>query len=133
MIYRRLSQADTWLLELFLGLYTLVWGLNFANPLTDVFANSPRTYALLSGFPDAETLLGLVGIFCGTLTLGVVLRGARTGRMLVIGAVGVVWLLYAIAVSVPTRGAAGGVTFLTAIAHWYCWARQSYRGRRGWP
>lgn len=124
----RLAQTDTWLLELFLGLYTLIWGLNLANPLTDAFAASPRTYALLSTFPGGEPVLGALASACGALVLASAAGGARRTRARATGAVGVWWLLVSIAVAIPTGFAGGGVLLLVALAHWYCWTRLSYGG-----
>lgn len=52
----RLAETDTRLLELFLGLYTLLWGAGFANPLTDTSAitgtsgsSGPHTVSVLDG------------------------------------------------------------------------------------
>jgi K+-transporting ATPase A subunit len=126
----RLAQADTWLAELILGLYTLVWGATIANPLTDTFATSPRTYALLRGFPGGEGVFGLVAMLVGTLALATTLGAARHARALCAGVVGALWLIVAIAIGLSTGGAGGGVLFLIAFAHWYCWVRLSRRDRQ---
>lgn len=125
----RLSQADTWLLEFFLGLYTLLWGLSIANPLTDAFLSSPRSYALLSDFPGGESVFGLLAAVCGGLVMSAVLSGSRRTRSVSTGVAGLAWFCVAVAILVPTRMAGGGVLMLVAFAHWFCWARLSYRGR----
>lgn len=124
----RLSQADTWLLELFLACYTLIWGLNIANPMTDAFINSPRSYALLSGFPGGETAFGAVAALCGALAVCAALVGSRPTRALAAAVVGAFWLCVSIAVGVPTNWAGGGVLVLVALADWFCWTRLRYRG-----
>lgn len=121
----RLLQADTWLLEAVLGLYTLVWGLGFLNPLTDTFASNPTSYAILGRVPGGENVVGLLFASAGTLELLFTAMGSRFSRGISTGAVGLLWLLVTILIGVPTRWAAGGLPHfaLVAVAHWYCWAR----------
>lgn len=124
----RLAQADTWLLEMFLGAYTLVWGLNLVNPLTDAFGNNPRSFALLSGFPGGEVALGTLSSLGGGLTIWAALGGTRQTRAVTAGLVGMFWLIIAVAIGVPTGWAGGGVVVLVALSHWFCWVRLSHRG-----
>lgn len=125
----RLSQADTWLVEVLLGLYTLLWGLGYANPLTDTFAVNPTSYRMLSQFPGGELPFGLTVAALGACMLSMAWRGGRQARGRAAGAVGIFWVAITIAVGAPTHWAAGGLPHfgLVALAHWYCWVRLSYR------
>jgi hypothetical protein len=128
----RLAQTDTWLLELFQGLYLLVWGLGFLNPLTDTFAANPRSYTLLGRFPGGEPAFGGATVLLGLLTLAGVLYGTRPERSLVMG--------LCAAVLAGGRGpdrhpdiawAAGGIPhfLLATVACGFC-AWRMRRGRR---
>lgn len=125
---QRFLQADTWLLELFLGIYTLVWGLNFANPLTDVFTGNPRAYVVLGQFPGGEGAFGVAVAILGAAALIVALWGHRQYRAYAVALVGIVWLVIAVAIGVPTKFAGGATLGLLALTHWYCMARLSQRG-----
>jgi hypothetical protein len=118
----RLAQTDTWLLELFQGLYLLVWGLGFANPLTDSFAANPRSYTLLGQFPVGELGFGGATVLLGLVTLGGVLRGTRPERSLVMALCAVFWLAVAVLIGLPTAWAAGGIPHfcLATVACGYC-------------
>lgn len=130
MIKTRLATSDTWLLEVFLALYTIAWGLSYTNPLVDTFASNPSAYAVLARLPGGEVTLGLVLVLLGSTTLGAALWGARAMRSLSTGVAGGAWLSTAIAIGVPTHWAAGGIPgfALVALAHWFCWTRLRYRG-----
>ncbi len=126
----RLAQSDTWLLEVFLGLYTAVWGLGFANPLTESFAVSPMAYRFLSRFPGGELGFGLSVAAFGVLTLSATFGLHRPTRAFMIGLAGVFWVVVLFSVAIPTSWAAGGLWHfaLAALAHWFCWARLRYSG-----
>jgi hypothetical protein len=126
----RLAQTDTWLLELFLGLYLLVWGLGFANPLTDTFAANPRSYVLLGRFPGGEIGFGGATVLLGLLSLGGVLYGTRPERSLVMGLCAAFWLAVAVLIGIPTAWAAGGIPhfLLATVACGFCAWRMRRRG-----
>jgi hypothetical protein len=127
----RLSQSDTWLLEVFLGLYTVIWGLWFANPLTDSFRlTTTATYTLLAHFPGGELWFGATVALLGAIKLTAAVRGSRRQRSIIAGIVGVCWAAVAVAVAIPTAWAAAGIPHfgLVALANWYVWVRLSYRG-----
>jgi len=127
----RLVQSDTWILEVFLGLYALVWGLGFANPLSDAFAANPLPYALLNWFPGGELWFGVAVSLLGALVLGSTLFGSRRLRSVAIGAAGTFWVAVSVAVGVPTQWANGGLPHfsLVVLAHVYLLSRLSYGGR----
>lgn len=129
----RMAVADTWLLELFLGLYTLLWGLAFLNPLTDAFSAAPRGYLLIGRFPGGEAAFGGFASAVGALALLAMLRGSRKERALAVGSAGVFWLLVTVAVGVPTEWSAGGLVHfgLAALANWFSWARLRRQGVDG--
>lgn len=131
-VRHRFAQSDTWLLELFLGCYTFVWGLGYANPLTDTFAQNPRAMSLLAQFPGGEPTFGVFVTGLGALALWSTLRLSRQTRGVVIGAAGLFWFYVLVAVGTPTGWAAGGLPHfaLVALAHWFCWARLRWRGGR---
>jgi hypothetical protein len=118
----RLVQTDTWLLELLQGLYLLVWGLGFLNPLTDTFAANPRSYTLLGRFPGGEPAFGGATVLLGLLTLAGVLYGTRPERSLVLGLCALFWLTIAVLIGIPTSWAAGGIPhfLLATVACGYC-------------
>jgi hypothetical protein len=126
---QRLAQTDTWLLELFLGLYLLVWGLGHANPLADSFSTSPRSYALLGQFPGGESAFGTVVSGVGVLCLGAVFRGSRPERSLLMVLACAFWVCITALVGIPTQWAAGGIPhfLLAACACAYCAARMHRR------
>ena len=125
----RLTLADTWLLELYLGAYTLMWGLGYLNPFTDTFNSSP-SYALLGRFPGGEALFGLLVTMLGITTIRSIIRGSRETRTVMLCLGGVFWFIILILIGVPTAWAAGGVPhfLLATLGHWFCWARLRYRG-----
>jgi hypothetical protein len=128
----RLSQSDTWLLELFLGLYTLAWGLGFANPLTTVFSTNAASYRILGQFPGGETAFGIFVAALGMLALTATLRLRRATRTFSAAVNGIWWLFVTVSIGVPTTWAAGGIPHfaLVALAHWFCWSRLRYSGER---
>lgn len=127
---QRLAQSDTWLLELFLALYTLVWGIAILNPLTDTFLTAPRPYSVLAQFPGGEASLGLVIAVIGSLSASIVLLCGLRERMVTTGVGFCIWLAIGFAIAIPTDWAAGGLPhfFLAAISNWLCWSRLRYRG-----
>lgn len=125
----RLAQADTWLLEVFLSVYTLLWGVGLANPLTNVFASNPTAYALLALFPGGEPALGAFTVALALAKIAAAAAGTRRRRALVHLLLAVFWAAITVAIGVPTHGGAGGLPHfaLVALANWYIWARLSVR------
>lgn len=125
----RLAQSDTWLLELFLALYTLVWGVGYVNPLTDSFAANPRGTALLAQFPGGELGLGLFVTGLGTGALWVTLNCPRRTRRMLLSVCGGFWVWVLVSVGLASDWSAGGLPHfgLVVLAHWFCWARLRWR------
>jgi hypothetical protein len=117
--------ADTWLVEVYLGLYTVLWGLWFANPLIDSFGVTGSSYALLRHFPGGETAFGLVVAVLGGAKLLIALRGTRRQRCLMACVMGAFWGLIAMAIAIPTVLAAAGIPHfaLAGLANWFVWVR----------
>lgn len=128
---RRLAQTDTWLLEVFLGLYTLLWGLWFANPTVDSFGANP-SYTILGLFPGGETAFGVFAAVLGAIKLLTAMQSPRPIRGIVCAIAGAFWVCVVFAVGVPTHWSAGGIPHfaLVALSNWYIWARLSQRGGR---
>jgi len=120
----RLGRSDTWLLEVFLACYTLVWGLGFANPLVDTFGTIPVPYSLISQ-AMSELTLGLLATALGALTLTVALRGSRQQRAWGCAVVCLFWLLILFAVGRPTGWASGVLPHygLASATSWFMWVR----------
>lgn len=125
----RLALSDTWLLELYLSLYTIVWGLGYANPLTDAFQSSP-SYAVLRLFPGGELTFGVAVTILGALKLAASVYGQRDDRTLLYAIGALFWLGIVFAIGIPSQWSAGGLPHfgLAAIANWYLWVRLRYRG-----
>lgn len=124
----RLALADTWLVELFMALYGLVWGVGLVNPWTVAFGNA--SYAILALFPGGETGVGALAAAIGACEMTAALIGRRQTRALAFAAGGAFWLYVALAVAVASQWAAGGIPhfLLAALASWFLWARLRYRG-----
>lgn len=132
-IRSRLAQSDTWLLELFLGLYTLLWGLGFANPFVATFEIAPQVYSILARFPGGELPFGLMVLVFGIALLGATFSATRRVRAVIVLWNGFFWFSMMLATGIPSAWAAGGTPHFTlvAVAHWYLWARLSYQGVDG--
>lgn len=128
-IGERWALSDTWLLEVFLGLYTLVWGIAYANPLSTTMAGNPA-YAILVQFPGGENAFGAFAAALGAMKLLALVYGSRIARARVCAVLGVFWLAVTISIAIPTHWAAGGIPHfsLVALANWFVWVRMSQRG-----
>lgn len=125
-----MAVSDTWYLELFLSLNTLVWGVGILNPWLSAFSTGPVSFALLSKFPGGESAFGLFVTTLACLNIAAVLRGSRPIRAVSMGVAGVFWFVITIAIGVPTNFSASVVpTYgLLAFSHWVLWVRLRRRG-----
>lgn len=126
----RLAMSDTWLLEVFLSLYTIIWGAWFLNPFSDAFNASATAYAILREFPGGEAAFGGAVVALGTWKLIALARWSAQARSLACAFVGIFWLIIALVVGIPTHWLASQIPafLLVAFANWFCWIRLSYRG-----
>jgi hypothetical protein len=125
----RMVTCDTWLVELFLAFYTILWGVWYANPLINTMAQNP-SQAILAQFPGGETAFGLFATTLGVLKLLTSISGDRRARATACAVLGTFWLGVAVAIGIPSHWSAGGIPhfLLVSATSWYLWGRLRYRG-----
>jgi hypothetical protein len=129
-ISARAAMSDTWLLEIWLSFYALLWGLAILNPWSSVFSTGPLSFALISQLPGGEWFFGLVVTILGFLKLYIVLYGTRKQRSISSCLLGVFWILIFVAVGIPTNWGASSLALYAQIVvgHWFIWVRLQRKG-----